>query len=504
MSNTGKENIGNSAGYQYISSIITVLSGLIFYLYIVRILSTTLVGSIALLLSISSLFTLIFSLDLGGVSRHFFSYHIGKDASMAPWKLFRSFLVAGIILAFAVFISTLFLSGLLASTFFHSLFYEYPIRLMSISIALSVLDSIATGILLGIQKFKANAIVTSAQSAMNYSIPVVFYLLHPTLESFVFGWIVSGFVILTLALTSIFHGDLFSRDLESSSRSAVSRYLLPVYLASLLGLSSLYIDRLVVAYFMQLSNIAIYNFAVLFYSSLGFIVVPVNHVLMSKVSERYAQQDQKGIKYMSRISATLLSMMYIPTALGLAAISPEFLAILGGSSYIAGAIPLTIMLFAGSLSVPTNVLLQTLAGTRNTKALFIASASGLVSNLALSIILIPTYGLIGAAFAYSSVGLVVLAVFVINAVKAGIFSFNFKAQFKILISSYFMYGLIIITEHYFQFGMLSIILYIAEGIFIYLVLIKILKPAGKEELRSITSSMSGMFSYISKLTELIF
>ena len=72
-----KEEIRSGIFFQYINSILPVLTGFIFYIYIIHYYSSELVGSIALLSAITSLMISFFALGLGSGLQHI-SYYLGR------------------------------------------------------------------------------------------------------------------------------------------------------------------------------------------------------------------------------------------------------------------------------------------------------------------------------------------------------------------------------------------------------------------------------------------
>ncbi|MEM3844606.1 MAG: hypothetical protein QXU98_02730 [Candidatus Parvarchaeota archaeon] len=76
-----RDKISTGVTYQYISTIIGILEGFLFYLFIVHFFSTEIVGAIALLSAILALFSIIYSLGLGTGVQHFISYYIGQTMS---------------------------------------------------------------------------------------------------------------------------------------------------------------------------------------------------------------------------------------------------------------------------------------------------------------------------------------------------------------------------------------------------------------------------------------
>ena len=68
-----RDKISTGVTYQYIYTIIWILEGFLFYLFLVHFFSTEIVGAIALLSAILALFSIIFSLGLGTDVQHFIS-----------------------------------------------------------------------------------------------------------------------------------------------------------------------------------------------------------------------------------------------------------------------------------------------------------------------------------------------------------------------------------------------------------------------------------------------
>ena len=71
-----KEEISGGIFFQYVNSIALVLAGFVFYIYIIHFYPSDLVGTVALLIAITSLLNIFFSLGLGYGLQHFVSYHL--------------------------------------------------------------------------------------------------------------------------------------------------------------------------------------------------------------------------------------------------------------------------------------------------------------------------------------------------------------------------------------------------------------------------------------------
>ncbi|MCW6157972.1 MAG: hypothetical protein LVQ63_00595 [Thermoplasmatales archaeon] len=85
----------------------------------------------------------------------------------------------------------------------------------------------------------------------------------------------------------------------------------------------------------------------------------------------------------------LISTIYVPMAMLVAALSSSILLFLASSVYLPASVQVIIVLGASSIFVSGNILSVSLQGIRKTKIFLISSSVALLSNFILSILLIP-------------------------------------------------------------------------------------------------------------------
>ena len=115
-----KEEIGSGIFFQYVNSIAIVLAGFIFYIYIIHSYSSELVGTVALLLAITSLLNIFFSLGLGYGLQHYISYHMAKREFGQIRKMIARFSLVGLSLGFLSLVFLYFSAPILVMLFFHT------------------------------------------------------------------------------------------------------------------------------------------------------------------------------------------------------------------------------------------------------------------------------------------------------------------------------------------------------------------------------------------------
>ncbi len=468
-----KEKKGHSLGidaiYQYSGSITRVLAGLLFYIAIDRLFDTTSVGAIALLIAIAGLFNAFFSLGLGAAAQHFISADLGKeDYGSARRTILRIVMLSFVATLAGVAVLEVF-SSQISLILFHSIHYVYYVRLTSIVLFTTNLFVIFNGILLGLQKFRASGVITMITWVTYYFVAIILALMVRSLFEVIMGWIIGMFIGLIIESLLIIRSVMpLPHKGAIPDNSTFYGFLLPVFFAGLMSYGSTYSDRFIVAGLLPLSQLGVYNFALLFALTMWLIAAPFNNILMPKFSELFGKGEREKIRGYVQGSILLLSFLYVPIALAIASISPILLDVLGGSKYVEGATPLMVIMFLSALFSPQYVLTQAVVSVRKTYVLLISGSVPLASNVALSILLIPSFGLLGAAIGFSSVYVATFFILLYFSNKEQLVSFEMVGMLKIWAASLVMFGSIYSFSYLTGNQIILAPVYVIIGILVYI------------------------------------
>ena len=478
-------SIGMDAIFQYTGSGVQLFSGAIFYIIIVRLFSTSSVGAIALFLAIVGLFNVIFSFGLGTAAQHFTSYNLGIGNYASVKKTIYKIIFLGFILSIAGFLSLLTVSADLSLIFLHTARYTVLVRLLSIVLLGNILFGVLNGALLGLQSFRLSAIINIIIWVSYYFGSVAMVVFIRSLDTMVMGWTIGIFLGVMIELAVIlrmiqnFHGMG-----SAPSGNVLVRYSFPVLLSGLIGYGSAYADRFVVAGLLSLSALGVYNFALLISSSIAFIAVPFNNILMPKFSELFGRGSRNEISEHVRASTLLLSSVYVPAALGIAALSPLIIDLFGGLNYGGGDLPLSIIMFFSALFISQNILVQAIASVRKTKLFIYSSAAALGCNVVFSVVLIPRFDLIGAAIGFSSVYAASFLVMYVFSLREKIVSFDISGLAKVWIAAVIMFLAVLAAEKFFEasthLGIALLPVYIILGALVYIACARLFRLFSKE------------------------
>jgi O-antigen/teichoic acid export membrane protein len=177
------------------------------------------------------------------------------------------------------------------------------------------------------------------------------------------------------------------------------RYALPLLPAGL----SVWIldrsDRLVIGHFMGPESVGVYSAN---YALAGLLMVfqtPLQVTLLPKVSSLWNAERATAVRYVS-LSNKLFLTFAIPFVVGAPMVARPLLARLGNEEISAGGGTLTFLIAAGVLMWGVSVMLtQIFYGARRTLPVGVVTVAAALLNLLLNFLLVPTWGVAGAAFA---------------------------------------------------------------------------------------------------------
>ena len=426
--------------FLYAGASVRTISGLIFYILIVHFFTTTSVGVVSLSLAVMSLFSIIFSFGLGTAAQHFVAYNIQREDYSQTKGIIYLITATATVLSFVASLTLVVSAGAISLLFFHNSSYIFLIRLISTVLFGNLIFGVLNGFLLGMEKFRISGQVMLINGISYYFGAIVFVLVFRSLEFLIFGLlfgITIGVLVEIIILLKLLSGFGWKSRRSGHEARTIFSYSMPVMLSGLVSFGSSYADKFIVAGILSLSLLGIYNFSLLFGGALTLIVMPFSNVLLPKMSSLFSANKQVELREISRAGSTILSAVLVPIALLLAAVSPSLISLLAGEAYLKGVSPLILLLIIGALTSSQYVEAQAIASVRKTRILIFSSSMGLLANIILSFILIPRFGLMGAAIGQSSVGMTNLIVMTLYGYKYRVVDFNFLGMAKVWTTSAF-------------------------------------------------------------------
>ncbi|MFT4680399.1 MAG: O-antigen/teichoic acid export membrane protein [Granulosicoccus sp.] len=299
-----------------------------------------------------------------------------------------------------------FFSSDIANSIFHRPALAEPLRLISFAvIPMAFYQFYAEG-LRGFKRIREYALTYNAGRFIFGSLAfVVAYFifqteLHPS-TLFVIGTVV------TLAFSVWIWRSVFTsaiaKNKESKSENAtdlktIFNLAIPLLLASSTAFLMNWTDTLMLTYFSSSENVAIYSVALKFATIGKLVLMAINSIAAPKFAEFYGSGDIEGLSKVVRQSTKLVFWASIPI-LTVLIIWPKFFLGFYGPEYVVGALSLSILAaghFISAISGSVGLILQM---TGKQKVFQNITVIATILNISLNIILIPIYGIEGAAIA---------------------------------------------------------------------------------------------------------
>ncbi|MEK6982277.1 MAG: flippase [Candidatus Micrarchaeota archaeon] len=429
----GYKEIAKGTFWQFASFTAVKVLGLIFTIFIAREFAKETIGQFYAAFGIISLATILSDPGLSNVLSVYVSGYYGKKNYNTVKKLIRLVFHFGILLS-AILVMGFFLLSKEVATFFNTPQIAPLIQILSFYILLYSLFTMAQAAILGFKKSKDAAISMVIQTLSRL------LLLYPVIMIFgkgaeIFTWL----FLLSFGAGTVIHVYYvwkYYKELQNSDENVEEKELrkeiTPFGIASFAGVLINNVfgnsDKIFLAYFLGSqgsADIAVYVLALglatlvqMFSSSIGSIFVPV-------VSHMHADNEENYEKIVTVTNTALkwTLMLALPIFVFLLVYPSEILSVMYGQGYANGGttlIILTVAFIAFTLGYhQRNVFYSIKKADVATKITGIS----LVITLVMYYLLIPIYGIVGAALSYLGFYFVSLVLTQIESKK--LFKFNF-------------------------------------------------------------------------------
>jgi len=363
-------------------------------------------GIFSLALMILNLFVAIATLGLSdGVSRFIPFYRGKKELSKIKYlfNLSRNIsLISSIIFAVILF----FTSDFISINIFHNPNLSIFLKISSIILPFYVLSGIYLSAirsfeLVGWYSFILNIFQNIIKLIGLIALVLLGFKSSDIMYSFLIGILVMFLFSYYIFKIKISRFILGSPDGKSKSliRTELFKYSLPLMFASVFSIIYYWIDSFAIGYLNNVTDVGFYNSVVPIALLLNFIPDLFIQMFYPLITKEYSNKNFKVIGELSKQVSKWIFILALPLFFIMFLFPGAVINILFGSDYLIAANTLRILSVGGLISILTGFLttLLSMAGKSKTIFLNLLITSGL--NLILNLILIPIYGINGAAIA---------------------------------------------------------------------------------------------------------
>jgi len=325
------------------------------------------------------------------------------NAAQGDWDKVSGIYRIGVRIAVAASILATLIILISASWISQRIFSEEalsdPLRLMAFGILPMSLLTLHAELLKGLKRIRDATLVQGLGLPM-LGIPLL-ALLGVSLG--VFGaaaaYVISAFAVLLLGIILWRLATPQIRKLRGSfdTRLLISTSL-PLFWVASMNLVMNWTDIIMLGIWTDGKKVGIYGVAVRTAMLTSFILNAVNSIVAPKFAGLYAQKNYKSLSTLARKSTQLMICLAAPVLL-LFVIAPSWILGLFGPDFITGASALTILAIGQFVNVATGSVGYLLMMTGYEKLMRNVIIVSAALNILLNALLIPKYGISGAAIA---------------------------------------------------------------------------------------------------------
>lgn len=335
-----------------------------------------------------------------GLMRFLGTYIQRKEEHKAKELIRLSFLLA---LSLGVLLGGIcFLSGdLLSIKIFHKPELAIVIRYLSLAIPISAVMTVSVASIRGFKIVIPYVLIRKiVLPLMSFVFGIVVLAMGYELKGLTMAYILAlscSAVVAFLVLRS-FLSPLPKGENNSSERSRYFSFLGWAFLVNLLLFFATWNDLIILSVFRASNEVGIYfaskNTALL----LSFFLISLNTIFVPVISHLHSGQEHNQLSRAYKVGTQWILMLGIPFFLVIMFFSREILSLFG-PEFMAGQICLMILAFAQLINISVGSVGYLLMMTGKQKWMAINSIAFTILAIILTILLVPRYGLLGAAYA---------------------------------------------------------------------------------------------------------
>jgi len=354
-------------------------------------------------------YTLAFTIYLFGMQ--FAAFGIGEaltkyvaeflDDKVVIRNYVSSGMISSIITGGLMGVVLFLLAPCIAVSFFHIPELEGMIQLTAFCYPFIAIQKAVLGTLNGFRRMHLYALLNIIQNVTVVVASIALVLLSGMgVMGAVIGFV--GPTILVSALCPVLIRDCIRFDAslwDVAALRATTVFGFYVVLANSIGFLNTNIDSIMIGYYLNPAEVGIYAIAVLLAQILTLIPNAVQRVTAPATATLYRKGDIEGVRriFYSTLKKSLL--LSIGSATLIAVFGPYIIALLFTEEYLVSYIPLLILLLGYSIGASFAAVGTTLSSIGKVHIPFRISAVCGVLNVILNILLIPIFGISGAALA---------------------------------------------------------------------------------------------------------
>jgi len=412
--NTDKLNIDSElmkvskgTGIVFLGNLLRSAFAFIFVMIIVRYISVKEYGLLSLVLAITNVTVCISSFGFGTSVPRYVSHYVGKKDDRRVWDIIKFSIHLTFILSMVASVLLFFFAELL-SELLHKPELADVTKILTFVIPLTVLSNLLISISRGFQDVKPQVYFQSIfQSVTRLSLLAFVMILGFSFRGVLYVYPTT--MLFTLVLLVIYVKKKVSRFIPKGSYSSSSGtvvkelvfFSLPLLVTNLYSMLIGPLNTLMLGYFREAEAVGLFNIPLYIVGLIPITLNSMTFIYLPVLSGLHSQRKVEEIKKLYSCTTKWIFSLTLPFILCLVLAPSPVLHVLFGGKYGGASTALQIMTSSFLVHLLLGPNAVSLVALGRPKTLLLCALSGLVANVILNLILIPSYGLTGVSISHA-------------------------------------------------------------------------------------------------------
>lgn len=399
------ETVAKGGGILFLGTIIGILLAVVNQILLARILGVDNYGLFYLAFTIVTFFLPFTTLGLYGSLPRFLPFHNGRGENDVTRSTIRFSQILVFFISILIYVIVYLFSENISVNIFHNSNLTPVLKYFSAGIPLLSLSNIFEAIIRSYKAVKFKVVVFDIGI---WVVRLFFFVPFIVFGFALFGAIVSYLIamIFTIFISMFFiRKRLFLDQLKYQTVPVAKRLLSfswPIAVTGIISLFYLKTDVLLLGYYFNSVDVGLYMPALIIAQYVTLFATPFAYIFLPVVSELFGKAKKVSIESLFKSASKWIFMMVLPVFIYLLLFPKEVIILLYGSGYSEGYIPLIILAAGISMNTFTGMTGSILVGGGYTKLNLTVEIIASITNVSLNVILIPIFGILGAAIGTSA------------------------------------------------------------------------------------------------------
>ena len=387
----------------FLAKITGIMLGFVLTFVIARFYGSEELGNYSIVLSVMSVAFIMGTLGTNTSVLRLLPEQIAKHSYCSAyrlyWKLFYIVLSSSLVVSLVIYV----FSERISNNLFHKPYLSDLLQAVAPVVIFASIGTLSVASIRALKNIKLFSILQTILPVIQLVFLLFLTLLFFQKYNSVYTWIIANLLWGTMAfylLIKLFKASVNNKmdNVSVPKTTNLLKISIPMMLTTVMSMIVTQTDIFMLGSMSTAKNVGIYSTAMKLSMLSTFILTSVNVILAPKISELYYSNKNDELKILMNKTVKLISLSSLPIFLVLIFFG-EYLFSLFGKEFVTGYTAMILLLTAQAISVlsgPTEFFLN-MTGYQNQLNYIIIVAA--IVNILLNYLLIPRYGMNGAAFA---------------------------------------------------------------------------------------------------------